>query len=50
MVWMTLPADTAFHGVEELDEFLVGMLWHAAPDHSGARHRLHRNGASAGDA
>jgi hypothetical protein len=24
--------NSAFHGVEELDEFLVGMLWHAAPD------------------
>jgi hypothetical protein len=25
--------DGAFHGVEELDEFLVSMLWHAASDH-----------------
>ncbi len=24
--------DGAFHGVEELDEFLVSMLWHAASD------------------
>ena len=25
--------DGAFHGIEELDELLVGMLWHAVPDH-----------------
>jgi hypothetical protein len=25
--------DSAFRGVEKLDEFLVGMFWHAAPDH-----------------
>jgi hypothetical protein len=25
--------DSAFRGVEKLDEFLVGTFWHAAPDH-----------------